>query len=72
MYIFLFFLNINNLATSITEEQHLLQEKEKMKMEQMKEEDRIMYFEYELHASMTQLQAEYYQRRQIEILGKKM
>ena len=51
------------------EEQRLLQEKEKMKMEQMKEEDRIMSMDT---SCMPQLQAEYYQRRQMEILGKKM
>ena len=51
------------------EEQRLLQEKEKMKMEHMKEEDRIMSMDT---SCMPQLQVEYYQRRQMEILGKKM
>ena len=51
------------------EEQRLLQEKEKMKIEQMKEEDRIMSMDT---SCMPKLQAEYYQRRQMEILGKKM
>ena len=53
----------------LQEQQRLLQEKEKMKMEQMKEEDRIMSMDT---SCMPQLQAEYYQRRQMEILGKKM
>ena len=51
------------------EEQRLQQEKEKMKMEQMKEEDQIMSMDT---SCMPQLQAEYYQHRQMEILGKKM
>ena len=51
------------------EEQHLLQDKEKMKIEQMKEEDRIMSMDT---SYMLQLQVEYYQRRQMEILEKKM
>ena len=51
------------------EEQRLLQEKEKMKMDIMKEEDRIMSMDT---SCMSQLQVEYYQRRQMEILGKKM
>ena len=49
------------------EEQRLLQEKEKMKIEQMKEEDRIMSMDT---SCMPQLQVEYYQRREMEILGK--
>ena len=51
------------------EEQRLLQEKEKMKIEQMKEEDRIMSMDT---SCMRKLQAEYYQHRQMEILGKKV
>ena len=51
------------------EEQCLLQEKETMKMDIMKEENRIMSMDT---SCMPQLQVEYYQRRQMEILGKKM
>ena len=53
----------------LQEHQRLLQEKEKMKMEHMKEEDRIMSMDT---SCMPQLQVEYYQRRQMEILRKKM
>ena len=40
-----------------------------MKMKHMKEEDRIMSMDT---SCMPQLQVEYYQRRQMEILGKNM
>ena len=51
------------------EEQCLLQEKVKMKMDIMKKEDRIISMDT---SCMPHLQVEYYQRRQMEILGKKM
>ena len=51
------------------QEQRLLQKKEKMKMEHMKEEDRIMSMDT---SCMPQLQVKYYQRHQMKILGKNM
>ena len=47
------------------EQERLVQEQEKMQMEQLKEEERIMSMDT---SGMPPLQAEYFQRRQMEIL----
>ncbi|KAH7688505.1 Glutathione transferase protein [Dioscorea alata] len=53
----------------LQEQQRLMQEKEKMQIEQLKEEDRIMSMDL---GGMSSVQTEYYRRRQMEILEKKM
>ena len=53
----------------LQEQQRLLQEKERMQMEQVKEVERIISMDT---SCMPPLQSEYYQRCQMEIMGKKM
>lgn len=54
--------------TFLQEQERLKQNAEKMRMKQLKEEERIMSIDT---SKMPPLQVEYIQRRQMEILGEK-